>query len=355
MDPGKIRLVVGEGPAHQLDVRPILVGKLAVPGAPEIAVTPRPLFFAGHQVVVGHVQHPRLDAVIVTAEKIEVGVVSHVGGRHRDVFVAGDICARGVIYLVVGARSDGEGRHVSFAVVHHGVHVRREHRLVIVVGVHGRVGPPQERLGNGGPVVEADVDFQIGPIRIEGKAGSPGRAEHLLDFAHPHRLAAVLLLPERVADRLERAGPVVLGPVELDAARNPGAGKPDQGRFNHPVVVDEMVVVRLIQRHLHPAAQLGQQHNFQITVFQENRPILLIHARVGDALDNRMRINHPAAPLVDPLLQKHRVLIRFTHLVGRDGNRLLPRLYRFRLPMTHSSFLYAPGCSGPAFVSACPP
>jgi hypothetical protein len=64
--------------------------------------------------------------------------------------------------------------------------------------------------------------------------------KHALNFVHPHRLAAVGVLFEPVVDGRKRAGPVVLGPVELDAARNPRPREAYQRGLNHLVVVHKM-------------------------------------------------------------------------------------------------------------------
>ena len=83
---------------------------------------------------------------------------------------------------------------------------------------------------------------------------------------------------------IEGAGTVVLRPVELNPARDPRPGQPDQGRLDHLVVVDEMVAVGFIQRHLHPPADFGQDHDLEIAILQKDgvvRPVLLSRQKSG--------------------------------------------------------------------------
>ena len=84
--PGKVGLVLSINACHQLDVRtealavdvPLfhllgcsLVGKVAVPGATKVAISPCPLLLAWRVVVTGHMQHATMGIVLVTTLEIE--------------------------------------------------------------------------------------------------------------------------------------------------------------------------------------------------------------------------------------------------------------------------------------------
>ncbi|MNN46478.1 hypothetical protein D3C81_1608600 [compost metagenome] len=97
--------------------------------------------------------------MIVSAHEVVVGLVSHVGRRHRDIFVAGNIYALRVIHLVVGASGNWKPRDIAFAVVEYGGNVRRKHGLRMVIDRHGRVSPPQEGLRLRRPVVQLRGDL----------------------------------------------------------------------------------------------------------------------------------------------------------------------------------------------------
>ena len=66
----EVGLVVGEDAGHQLDVRPVLVGQLAVPGVAELVVAPGPLLLAGTDGVVGPVHEALAGGVVVAAEEV---------------------------------------------------------------------------------------------------------------------------------------------------------------------------------------------------------------------------------------------------------------------------------------------
>ena len=200
--------------------------------------------------VIGHVHHAGLFAMIIVADKVVVRMVGHVRRRHRDVFVARNVRPRRVVHFVVRAFCNGELTDIAFAVVHHRMHIRREHRLVVVVDMHGRIGPPEERLRLGGAVVQLRRYLQHGFVRVHRKAVQPFGEEHPLDFATPDCRTPVGVLDDAPVDRVKRARSVMLRPVELDPARDPWSTQADQGWFDDAVVIDEVVPVCFVERHL---------------------------------------------------------------------------------------------------------
>ncbi len=188
--------------------------------------------------------------------------------------------------------------------IHDGKDIGRKDRLVVVVDVDGRVRPPQKGLREGRRVIDLDGDLQVGAVRIEAETGHALRAEHALDLAHPHGFAAVGGFLDAIIDGCEGGGAVVLRPVELDAARNPRPGQPDQRRLDDAVVVDEVIVVGLVERHLHAPAKLGQQHDQQVAVLQKDRRVLAVGFDGVDAFDHGVGIDGAAAALVDAFFEK---------------------------------------------------
>ena len=218
----------------------------------------------------------------------------------------------------------GERAEVPPPVVEHGVHVGREHALVVVVGVHRRVGPPEEGLGVGQAVLHPHPHFQHGLVRAQGEAGGALHARDALDLAAPQGHGAVRVGLDGPLHRSVGAGPVVLGPVELDPAADPGAGQAHQGGLDHVVVVDEGIAVGLVQGHVDPAAQPGQHHHLQVAVLQEHRLVRLRPGLVEHLVDERQRVDRPRGALVDPLLQEHRVVVGRADAVGRQFDPLIP-------------------------------
>lgn len=322
--PREIRLVVREDAGHQLDVGAVLVRQVAVPRLAEIAAAPCPLFLARRNVPVRDVEQTGLHAVIVPADEVVVRFVRHVGRRHRDVLVPGDVDAFRVVHLVVRARRDRKTRHVPLPVVEHRNDVRRENGLGMIVDRDGGVGPPEERLRLVGPVVELAADLEIRLARIERKPGGHFRAVHPVDLADPDRRGTVAARFIRILDGPERVRPVMLRPVEFDAARDPRAGEADQRRFDDPVVVHEIVLVRLVERAVDPAAEIRHDLDPEILVLEHDDPVLLHLLLVLDLVDHRMGVDPSRAALVDALLQKHRVLVRLPDAVSRNGGHLFP-------------------------------
>ena len=85
-----------------------------------------------------------------------------------------------------------------------------------------------------------------------------------------------------------------------------------------------MALLGFIESHLNPAPQFRQNHDFQVLVFQKNGIPFLINLLIQYFLNHRMRINHTAASLVNPLFQKHRILFRFSDSVGWNNYLFVP-------------------------------
>ena len=81
-----------------------------------------------------------------------------------------------------------------------GIHVWREHSLIGIVHLDGRVRPPQESLRQRGAVAHASLYFKIGTAGPERKAGGTFLVEHPLHLVHPHRHRAVFVLDDVAID-----------------------------------------------------------------------------------------------------------------------------------------------------------
>ena len=200
----------------------------------------------------------------------------------------------------------------------YGAHVRREHGLRIVIHRHGGIRPPQEGLGQAGAVVKPGFDLDICFVRVQREGHFPFGAVHLIHFGQFHGHAAVFMLNRAEINRRESGGPVVLGPVELDAAADPGSGQAYQGRFDDLVEVHKIIAVGLVISPLDAPAQLGQHHDPDIVVLQPYGGIRLVLFFVQDFIDHRQRVHLSAAALVHPLFQEHGVFIRLADAVSGD-------------------------------------
>ena len=277
--------------------------------------------------VIRNVQKSCSNAVVVTAHEIIVGVLRHVGSGNRDVFVTRDINALAVIVLVVFSRCYGKTGNCAFSVVINTVHVRREHRLSVVV--HGDCGicPPEEGLRHRSPVVKLSSDLNICFVRIKSDRSDHLCAVHPVHITEKERLAAVFVFTDLNVYRHIGRGPVVLGPVELYASGYPGTCESHKRGLYHLIVINKIVAVGLVVSALYPASKLRQDHHFDIAVLKKDRVPFLVFFLSADSLCCGIGIYLSRTSLIDSLFQKHRVSVGCSRLIGRDRDFFFPDLY----------------------------
>ena len=123
--------------------------------------------------------------------------------------------------------------------------------------------------------------------------------------------------------REKGARPVVLRPVELDAAGDPRAGETDEGRLDNVLPVEEIVVaIGFVLADENAPADLRQEHEPHEFVLQADRLVFDRLRFVEDLVDERHRVDLAAGPLVDAFLEEHGVLLRGSHRIGRQRQRL---------------------------------
>ena len=194
----------------------------------------------------------------------------------------------------------------------------------MVIYGNGRIGPPEEGLGQRSPVVQLTRDLDIGLIRIEGKPGHLLSAVHLIHIPHKKRHAPVFSRNDLMIHRTVSGGTMMLRPVKFYTARYPGPGKAYERRLDHPVVIYEIVVIGLIQCPLYASAKLGKDHNLQVSVLKPYRIPHLILFFSADLLGRGIGVDLSRASLIYSFFEKHRILIRLTHLIGGENNLLFP-------------------------------
>ena len=159
--------------------------------------------------------------------------------------------------------------------------------------------------------------------------------------AHPHRHAAVLALLDLDVGGHERSGTVVLRPVELHAAAHPRAGESDERGLDHVVAVEKVVVaVLLVLGDVDAPAEFWQEHEAHVLVLERHGVVFLHRRRVVHLVDERHGIHLPARALIDPLLEEHRVLLRFAHRI-RLNRDLLALDFQLKITvLCFTCFLY---------------
>ncbi len=120
----------------------------------------------------------------------------------------------------------------------------------------------------------------------------------------------------------------MLWPIELNAARSPGAGQSDQGRFDDRVPINEVIAVRLVPRGVNPSPKLGQNHDLDELILNVNRIVAAVLLPIGESFDARQRVDASAAALVNATLQEHRTLLRGMRSVGGNNDGFAPYAHR---------------------------
>ena len=285
-DVGEVRLVVGVNAGHQLDIAVAVVGQVGAPRAAEGTIAPRPHFLTHAGVVAGNSHRARVRGKVVAAEEVHLALTPHHhdGGGQLNV---GEPCGVRALAVVEGTgglvhalhhREGNDGAAVMVVAVGH---IRREGGFVLRVNPHGQIVPPHEGQGRVGAVVDHGLGFHIGAAGIHGDAYHAAHPMERLGFAHPDGDGTVCILFGGRFQRHEGGGTVVLGPVKLHAAGHPRAGNAHHGGLDDGILVDKLVVVVLIHRAVNLAAQLRQQHDLHVLVFQRVGIVLLIHRLVG--------------------------------------------------------------------------
>lgn len=211
--------------------------------------------------------------------------------------------------------------------IKNGVDVLREYALVIVVDSHSGIGPPQESLWQRRTIVETAFNLKVGLTGTECKAGGTFLMEHTLVFVDPNRHGAIGILFNRSIHRQIGRRAMMLRPVELDAATDPRSSQSYEGRFDDMIVIDEMAPLHLVIGHLYATTELRQHHHFDIFILQVYGMPSMVNRFITNLLNDGIWIYHTTGALVDSLLKIHRVLVRFTNLIGRDDNILFPCFY----------------------------
>ncbi len=191
----------------------------------------------------------------------------------------------------------------------------------------GDIGPPQKRLHERRAVVGANFEFEISLARMQADAVHAFHAAHRIVVAAPDRFRAVRVFFDFKIHRQKRRGPMMLRPVEFDAAGNPRPGQADQRRLDDRLVVNQIVAVRLVLQDVDASANFRQNHRADEFIFDPDGLPFSIHRLFRDAIGERQRINFAAAALINALFQKHRVFVRRRGQVGGNHQILHAHLH----------------------------
>ena len=138
--------------------------------------------------------------------------------------------------------------------------------------------------------------------RAKGEACHALLVEHAFHFAYPYRHASIGMLFYGGIYRHIGTGAVMLRPVKFDAAGDPRSCQAYQCRFDDVIVIDEVALFYFVISHLHTATQFGQDHDFDILVFNEYGIVCLVRLLVRNGFNDGIRINYTAATLIHTFL-----------------------------------------------------
>jgi hypothetical protein len=111
--------------------------------------------------------------------------------------------------------------------------------------------------------------------------------------------------------------------VPFDAARDPGPDQTDQRRFDHVLPVNEVVAVALIDGLKQAPADLRQDPDANIFIFQVNDAIELVRFDIGERVVERVRVNTAFRSLRALTEEEHRVRLGVSGQIGWDRHLLL--------------------------------
>ena len=228
--------------------------------------------------------------VIISADKIIIGVRAHITGRYRYIFIPGDIHTGAVIMLVIYTGRNRKPADRTLAMIKHRCDIRRKNRLCKIIYCNCRVGPPQKRLRKRRTVVKLAAYLNICVSRIQGETDLAFRTIHLVNLAAFCRAAPVAVLMDPVIRRCKRRRTMMLRPVKLDSSADPGACQADQRRFYHFIVIYKVIMICLIKGALDPPSQFRQNHDLQVFVFQIHCGVCFIYLCITDFFHHRIRI-----------------------------------------------------------------
>ncbi len=98
-------------------------------------------------------------------------------------------------------------------------------------------------------------------------------------------------------------------PDEFYTSGDPRTEQPHQCRLDDLLAIKKVVAVALVARGVKVASDLGQDHQLDVLIFEENRAVTAIRLLVGNSVGERIGIHLAAAALVNALLQKHGVRV----------------------------------------------
>ena len=170
-----------------------------------------------------------------------------------------------------------------------------------------------------GPVIHFHPGIESGFSRGQMDAHHALHPVQRLMIAHPDRDRAVRMPFNGNVRRHKRAGAVMAGPVEFDAAGDPAAEHADQRRLDDVLFIEEVIPGPFVEGAVNPPAQLRHQLQAEVFVFKRNDPERPFLRRTPVRFQHHpVRIWIAAGPLMDAVFREHRHLFRLRVPIRRQ-------------------------------------
>ena len=148
-----------------------------------------------------------------------------------------------------------------------GLHAGWEDHLVRVIHMYRDVGPVKDGIGQRCAIEKRNRRFHVRSIGVERQTYQPLHAMTAFRLAKPNRLAAILVLSQRIINRHERRVAMVVERTPFDTAGDPGTQHTDQRGFDYMLPVKEIIVIGLVGGGEQAPPNLGQNAYFDESVF----------------------------------------------------------------------------------------
>src|ERR1700761_1622607 len=133
----------------------------------------------------------------------------------------------------------------------------------------------------------------------------PFHSHHRVLIAAPDRDGSVFLIAlNRNFYRHEGRRSVMLRPVKLDSAGDPGTSKTNQRRLDYVLTIKKIIATEFVVPDVNASPDFGHNHQSNELIFDMDR-LPFLRPRFGmDSVDNCHRVDPTAAALIDPLFEK---------------------------------------------------
>ena len=217
---------------------------------------------------------------------------------------------------------DRIGRVGAAVVEMHVVNVRRKEDLVRGIDRHGGVLPPEEGTAHRGAVGHLDPRFKDRAVVGKVNADHAFHAVDRLVLAHPDGDTGLVLDDLKIAGE-HRGRSVVVGPVELDTARDPRAEHTDERGLDDVLTVEEVIPRGLVEGGKDLAADVGEHRQFDVVVFEDDGGVFFVVLLLGGRLDDdRVRIRIARKTLMHAVFGEHRQFFGRRFFIGRQYDGL---------------------------------